>query len=665
MIQPSPFELLETFYPDGLPPGQLPLYTTTRRAANQRTYWCYNLRQADRRCAKYRNTRRVLFGPALHDVQAALAIAKERRGAAVPETIRGADDSVIALPALWAVVPFGAPPLPPTLRQALALFEAARHRPSIAIAGDDEVVAIWLLKHLWRFDLAAEPTAERAKARELMRRIHWAIRADAGARGQRLPGGAGGAGVLAAAFPLPDAPTGAGAKGSKSRLVTFPLIAGGDRYRRRDFESLPEPPATATAPRPWLAVLEPPPAARPAARVYPLAPIVRACSWLRHCHTDRATLDKRELEHASRLLLRCEAPGADRVGLVHELHAGHPAYDPADVDAAIAAGLRAPGRPVTCRRIAATPGVHERHCATCPRFGKIEEPLDLAREAAADDDDGAREGAAPVDTPGAGDGGSSAPAAAPAPRIPIHAPQHEVNDRALAALAAAGALFEQDGRLVEILRAPAARPGVPPAVRRVREPRLQELLSRHCAFVTETGDQRIPAHPPRWTTRALLARGSWPELPRLERPAFTAAAAPDPVAADPVAPGPVATDPVATDVTEASEAEAADFLAGFGSLLESLGGSATARRVVAALAAEPERHPELAASLSHWIPDLDPAAPGAAAALGVCLRRFKGRSFGGRILGEERRTRDGIAWAVHPVPQTPSPLEPTMEETPS
>ena len=654
MIQPSPFELLETFYPDGLPPGQLPLYTTTRRAANQRTYWCYNLRQADRRCAKYRNTRRVLFGPALHDVQAALAIAKERRGAAVPETIRGADDSVIALPALWAVVPFGAPPLPPTLRQALALFEAARHRPSIAIAGDDEVVAIWLLKHLWRFDLAAEPTAERAKARELMRRIHWAIRADADARGQRLPGGAGGAGVLAAAFPLPDAPTGAGAKGSKSRLVTFPLIAGGDRYRRRDFESLPEPPATATAPRPWLAVLEPPPAARPAARVYPFAPIVRACSWLRHCHTDRATLDKRELEHASRLLLRCEAPGADRVGLVHELHAGHPAYDPADVDASIAAGLRAPGRPVTCRRIAATPGVHERHCATCPRFGKIEGPLDLAREAH-DDDDG---GGTREDTPGAPDrtdGGSSAPAAPPAPRIPIHDPQHEVNDRALAALATAGALFEQDGRLVEILGAPAARLGDPPAVRQVSEPRLRELLSRHCAFVAETGGQPVPAHPPQWTTRALLARGSWPELPRLERPALTGAVAADPVAAGGVAKG----------ATAASEAGAADLLAGIESLLESLGGSATARRMVAALAAEPERYPELAASLPHWIPDLDPAEPGAAAALGLCLRRLKGRASGGRILDEERRTRDGIDWAVRRIPQSPPIHEPRKEQTPS
>ena len=107
---------------------------------------------------------------------------------------------------------------------------------------------------------------------------------------------------LAAAFPVLGSPTGAG--GPRTVLEAFPLVSGDGRYRRRDFEYLPEPPPR--EPRPWHSVLEPRAAAAPARRIFDLAPIVRGCSWLRHCHADRATAQEAN-RRTLHWLERCQA----------------------------------------------------------------------------------------------------------------------------------------------------------------------------------------------------------------------------------------------------------------------------------------------------------------------------------------------------------------------
>ncbi len=116
------------------------LYTETLRCAIERSYWCSDLLEADRLCVKYRKSRRVGFGVALHDPQRALTIAKRRRSGAVLGTIRGCEASVSALAALWAEIPFGlarrgaGAQLPPGRRQAFGLLAAVEQRPSILIS---------------------------------------------------------------------------------------------------------------------------------------------------------------------------------------------------------------------------------------------------------------------------------------------------------------------------------------------------------------------------------------------------------------------------------------------------------------------------------------------------------------------------------------------------
>ena len=499
MAEMSPFELTETFYTGGLPRGRLPIYSTTLRGGRRHAHWCHNAREAGRLCARVRNTRSLELGPAVHEPDALLAIAGQRLSSPKLANVRGDDASVVALPALWVTIPFGAPRLPPDLRRALAVLDAIEHRPTLVISSAAAVHAFWHFEEPWLFLDQATAALHRAEAVSLLRRLEWAIACRAAGNGWRLPG-AGRDAALAASFPLPGFLVAGDATGSQAVLESYPLVAGDGRFKPGDFDRLPEAPPP--APRPWRAVLAPP-NAESTARLLPLAPVVRGCAWLRHCHTDRARLGRAELARATRLLLRCDAPGADRTGLVHELHGGHPGYDPHAVERTIRTELRAKPGPISCRRIGTTPGVVESHCAPCPHRGRIRGPLDLAREAA-------REAGEPRPPDRHASSAAAPSTAAPAPRepIPITDPQHEVNDRALAALAAAGAVFEHAGRLVEVV-------GGDGATRPVRAPRLRELLSRHCDFVAAKDGEPSPVRPPRWTVRALLARGSWPELPRL------------------------------------------------------------------------------------------------------------------------------------------------------
>ncbi|MCP3956623.1 MAG: hypothetical protein GY719_02095 [bacterium] len=102
-------------------------------------------------------------------------------------------------------------------------------------------------------------------------------------------------------------------------------------------------------------------------------------------------------------------------------------------------------------------------------------------------------------------------------------------DQVLATLAAREPnLFRRGGLLVQTMPSEDARGGLrpmhrspgAPRVRELAEPRLRELMARHCEFVkpreSKDGAEMKPAHPPQWATRAILHRNAWPELPRLE-----------------------------------------------------------------------------------------------------------------------------------------------------
>lgn len=64
------------------------------------------------------------------------------------------------------------------------------------------------------------------------------------------------------------------------------------------------------------------------------------------------------------------------------------------------------------------------------------------------------------------------------------------------------------------------RPTGSPVIRMAQEARMREVLSDHCQFLKVTegknGLLERPVHPPQWCGRALLARGEWRGMPRLE-----------------------------------------------------------------------------------------------------------------------------------------------------
>ena len=113
------------------------------------------------------------------------------------------------------------------------------------------------------------------------------------------------------------------------------------------------------------------------------------------------------------------------------------------------------------------------------------------------------------------------------PRIEVSTREKDVADAALSAvLARERNLFQRGGALVHVVRAEKVdrpellrRPVGSPIIRSIAEPRMREMLAEHCRFVASRarGDgEPEPAHPPRWAARALLARGDWPGVPRLE-----------------------------------------------------------------------------------------------------------------------------------------------------
>jgi hypothetical protein len=104
------------------------------------------------------------------------------------------------------------------------------------------------------------------------------------------------------------------------------------------------------------------------------------------------------------------------------------------------------------------------------------------------------------------------------PTIIISIAEKVVNDQAIAALAAEPDLYCRGGSLVRVIREPAQSPRIrrhdgSPRIAPVEEPTLSEILSDVARWVKvgDKGKQR-PAHPPKWSVKAVACRGAWKGL---------------------------------------------------------------------------------------------------------------------------------------------------------
>ncbi len=545
MANVNPFEFFQAFYPDPIKPGRLALESRTHRGGTRQSHWCCGLREVARLTQQYRNTRELRFGVALQNPTRALTIARQRRRQATQGSVRGCELSVTALPALWVEIPTadrwlagrgaaGAPvhALPPDHHAALSLLEALPFPPSVVLTTTGGLCFFWFLEELWVLDSAED----RALAKVLLHRLRWALLSLADAAGWRIESGCD----LAGSVPVPGTRP---SKGPRANVERFPLSLAEARYHRQDFASLPEPPSgsdrsslqiTGGFSR-GISLASPDTAGSISSVPVPFEPVAEGCSWLRCCFADSATLAKQEWQAALSMVGLCATAHADGRQLAHDLSRAHPGYTGFATDAELARVLRAAHGPRGCRFVADQLGAEGEHCAECPHFGRIESPLDLGREGdgPSDNDPNDNDPSDNDPPPSAGKVAGmpptpSDPASGDDPqRIVITTRQKEVTDQALAALAGAGMLYQRGRMLVEVVAdAPPSEGGggIDPSlgsatIRVVREARLQELLATYCTFLVSRGragrEEQRPAHPPRWVTRALLARGGWPQLPRL------------------------------------------------------------------------------------------------------------------------------------------------------
>ena len=113
------------------------------------------------------------------------------------------------------------------------------------------------------------------------------------------------------------------------------------------------------------------------------------------------------------------------------------------------------------------------------------------------------------------------------PVIEITTEEHEVNDRAIEALAADPGLYQRGNLLVRVLRAGplpddtvAGRDPGAPTIIPIHAATVRERLTKYASWVKlrREGEEWVlaPAHPPEWVTPAVLNRGAWEGVRWLE-----------------------------------------------------------------------------------------------------------------------------------------------------
>ncbi|MEM7357365.1 MAG: hypothetical protein AAF657_41505, partial [Acidobacteriota bacterium] len=347
----STIEFLQAFYPEPVTPGNLVVWTCSRRSGKKRSYWLNTLDEAARQAHRLKRSRDVYFGVALQDPQAALAITRRRWPRVRMPSVRGSEESAVALPAIWADIDLAGPghaqgALPPDRDAAFELLEAIPVPASIIVHTGGGFHVYWLLRELWLL----ENEAERQEAKHLLLKLQGALRAEAQRRGYNLDHTAD----LARVLRLPGTSNLKSQPGQPVRVVHFPLLtqpgaaaAGDYRYNPSDFDALPEPPA---APEPGARLLaggsrhdDSPPAR--------FRPIYKGCSWIRHAYENRRRLPEPEWYGTLGIVGRSATSGQDGRTLVHRFSQDHPGYNPAATDDKLEHALNSPG-PHTCRQIA-------------------------------------------------------------------------------------------------------------------------------------------------------------------------------------------------------------------------------------------------------------------------------------------------------------------------
>ncbi len=493
----NPSQFLEALWPEDDTPGSLVVWTRGRQRRRSGMVWCESAGQVEEVLRRYRDVRNVFFGVVRQDPDRALELARQKRPAARLGNVRGSAGSAVALPGLWVDVDVRAEvhscrELPPDLEAARGLLEAVGLEPSVIVATGYGLHAYWLFREPWLF----ESDEDRAEAEGICGRLQRTIREAARPHGWKVDHTSD----LARTLRLPGS---LNLKADRPRPVTVESFRPERRYGRDELaaacgESEPVDGrgstrgSAPTEPRASEATSSFPPLGKGGPRGDFSAPpadidaVVRGCSWLVHCRDDRAALPEPEWYAALSIVSRCGSDDASPRDLAHEWSREHPGYSVAETDRKAEQAKTASG-PRTCSYVAEQLQGWGRHCSRCPHWGRVRSPIVLGR----------RRSERPVVMVAGND-------------------EKRVNDEALAALAGHPDLYRRGGALVRIVpraELPGKKRNGPPRIVPMQEATLREMLSERADFRKPDAEGGArPARPPRYTVKAIHARGHWPRL---------------------------------------------------------------------------------------------------------------------------------------------------------
>jgi P4 family phage/plasmid primase-like protien len=359
---------LELLYGDATG-GDVVLWTSPDR----RSYWHSS---TDLAGAAQRATRlapgglHVYHSVALQDRTAALREAQALESKAASRTgrpprlkslsyVRGYNRTACALAGAWADIDIlnpgahAATDLPATLEAAVALAYQFPVSPTLIVDSGHGIYGWWLFPELWTF----ETPEERTDAQQFIRRFHLTLGEKARAHGWTLDPTSDLARVLRLVGTINHK--------QDPRPVQVLEWHPSRRYNPSDLEQY----LLDTEARTWAGAdvgedgdFDP----------VPIAPIEQGCSWLRHCRDDAAHLVEPEWYAMLGIVGRC----ADGTDLAHRYSAPHPGYSRDETSQKLTHALEAAG-PRSCSYIREKLS-GEAHCNSCPSWGTIKSPINLA-----------------------------------------------------------------------------------------------------------------------------------------------------------------------------------------------------------------------------------------------------------------------------------------------
>lgn len=515
-------EFLSELYPDAISTdAQLVLWSMSRKGTKHATDWTTEIEDACTIAKGYRQSKHVYFGVCLQNPHAALNVARQRRPDATLITARGSETSAVIMPALWVDIDCRegkhAQKRLPSRSEAVELLGAVPVEPSALVWSGGGFHAYWI----FREPLEMPTEDERKAARDLVARLQGAIARDAQANGWTIDNTAD----LARVLRLPNT---FNHKTSPPQQCTIEHWSSA-RYNPSDFDALP----TLDELGEWPSEVTPPSLPRDRrtrkkqrdeGEPADYRAIMSGCSWLRHCEKDAAYLPEPEWYAALSIVARSRDNDTSGVELGHQLSKSYPGYDPAETERKIRQALTSSSAR-TCGYIAGKLGAWTPHCQTCAHWDRIKSPIVLGRRR-------------PPGKPAANEKART--------NILITTHEKDIADETLQTVIKADSgsersIYQRFGLLVHVVRdeleegpenrqttgkdknskkqRAIRRPTGSPTIRDLPAPRLREIISEHCAFarsVRSGSDELRAAHTPDWLVAALIARGEWRDIPRLE-----------------------------------------------------------------------------------------------------------------------------------------------------